>query len=172
MCAIVDANVTFEVFGRKRTEAGRKFRDWLDGGRGTLAVSGRNLDELAQNGNFQRWFLEARRRPGRVRQISRAQIEARQDELRRSGPFRSDDRHVLALALASGARLLYSNDRRLNVDFSNPGVIRRPRGRVCTTLESGSFRPEHQELLEAKNLCGGARNRPRTKPPVGRAGLP
>lgn len=171
MCAIVDANVTFQVFGNKRTEAGRKFRDWLDDGRGTLVVGGGNLAELAKNGHFSRWFQEARRLPGRVRQVSRAQIEARQEELRRSGRFRSNDRHVLALAQASGARLLYSNDRRLNDDFSNPGIIRRPRGRVYTTLESESFTPEHQELLEAKNLCGGARNRPRTKPSVGRADL-
>lgn len=172
MCAIVDANVTFEVFGRKRTEAGGKFRDWLDDGRGTLVAGGRNLDELARNGNFRRWFLEARRLTGRVRQVGRKQIEARQDELRRSGPFRSDDQHVLALALVSGARLLYSNDRRLNDDFSDSGIIRRPRGRVYTTLESGSFTSEHQELLEAKNLCGGARNRPRTKRPAGHADLP
>ncbi len=26
MCAIVDANVTFEVFGKKQTEAGKRFR--------------------------------------------------------------------------------------------------------------------------------------------------
>ena len=153
MCAIVDANVTFEVFGRKQTEAGRRFRDWLDGNRGQLVVGGKNLTELTHNGNFRRWFLEARRLTGRVRQVGRAQIEVQQEELRRSSLFRSDDEHVLALARVSGARLLYSNDGDLRDDFSNGGIIQRPKGRVYTTQESKSFTPEHQELLETKNLC-------------------
>ena len=154
MCAIVDANVTFEVFGKKQTEAGRKFRDWLDGDRGKLVVGGKNLTELAHNGNFQRWFQEARRLTGRVRQVGTAQIEAQQEDLRRSGLLRSDDEHVLALALVSGARLLYSNDGGLKDDFSNVRILQRPRGRVYTTQESKSFTSEHRELLETKNLCG------------------
>ena len=157
MCAIVDANVTFEVFGKKQTEAGRKFRDWLDSNRGKLVVGGKNLTELAHNGNFQRWFQEARRLTGRVRQVGTAQIEAQQEDLRRSGLLRSDDEHVLALALVSGARLLYSNDGGLKDDFSNARILQRPRGRVYTTRESKSFTSEHRELLETKNLCSGSR---------------
>lgn len=163
MCAIVDASVTFEVFGRKQTEAGRQFRRWLDGDRGKLVVGGRNLTELAHNGNFERWFLEARRLTGRVQQVAGARIEAQAAELRRTGLLKSKDEHVLALALASGARLLYSDDSNLNDDFLNPGIIQRPRGRVYTTpkSESGSFTPEHRKLLETKNLCGmPPQNRP------------
>lgn len=171
MCAIVDANVTFEVFGKKQTEAGKKFREWLDGDRGKLVVGGRNLTELAHNGNFRRWFQEARRLTGRVQQIGRAQIEVQEDDLRRRGLFKSNDEHVLALALVSGARLLYSDDGDLNDDFLNPGIIPSPGGRVYTTpeSESGSFTPGHRELLETKNLCGAPRNSRRTKPLAGRA---
>ncbi len=157
MCAILDANVTFEVFGKKQTDAGRKFRDWLDGDRGRLVVGGKNLAELAHNGNFQRWFQEARRLTGSVRQAGRAQIVAQDDELRRGGLLRSDDEHVLALALVSGARLLYSNDGDLKDDFSNSDIIRGPSGKVYTTRESKNFTSEHQQLLEAKNLCTGFR---------------
>ena len=157
MCAIVDANVTFEVFGRKQTEAGRKFRDWLDGNGGALVVGGKNLTELAHNGSFRRWFVEARRLTGRVRQVGKAQIEIQEEELRRGGRCRSDDEHVLALALVSGARLLYSNDGDLKDDFSDAGIIQRPKGRVYTTQESKSYTPEHQALLETKNLCRGVR---------------
>lgn len=75
-----------------------------------------------------------------------------------------------ALALVSGARLLYSDDGDLNDDFSNPDIISRPGGRVYTTLESesGNFTPRHRKLLETKNLCGGARNPSRAKTPAGR----
>ena len=155
MCAIVDANVTFEVFGRKQTEAGVRFRDWLDGSRGRLVVGGRNLTELAHNGNFRRWFVEARRSTGRVRQVGRGKIEAQEEELRQGGVFRSDDEHVLALALVSGARLLYSNDGALKEDFSNAIIINAPEGQVYTTHESKSFTPEHHELLETESLCAG-----------------
>ena len=153
MCAIVDANVTFEVFGRKQTDAGTKFRDWLEGNHGQLVVGGKNLTELAHNRNFRRWFLEARRSTGRVRQVGGAEIDVQEEELRQNATFKSNDEHVLALALASGARLLYSNDGALKDDFSNASLVRRPKGKVYTTQESGSFTPEHRELLETKNLC-------------------
>jgi hypothetical protein len=171
MCAIVDANVTFEVFGKKQTEAGRKFRDWLDGNRGKLVVAGKNLTELMHNGNFRRWFLEARRLTGRVRQIARAQVEVQEEELRRSGLVRSDDEHVLALALVSGARLLYSNDGNLKNDFSNAGIVQRPKGWVYTRQESKIFTSGHQGLLETKNLCSDPRSSLRTQTLAGRGSL-
>ena len=154
MCAIVDANVTFEVFGRKQTEAGTRFRRWLDGDRGTLVVAGRNLEELAHNGNFGRWFQEARRSTGRVRQVDRASIEIQEQRLRRTGGLKSDDEHVVALALASGARLLYTNDRALQDDFANGRIIQRPKGRVYATQGSGNLTSEHRELLDTEDLCG------------------
>ena len=154
MCAIIDANVTFEVFGKSRADASKEFRAWLEGGRGTLVVGGENLTELTHNGNSQKWFQEARRLTRRVRQVNNAQIKARQEWLRRSGMLRSDDEHVLALALVSGARLLYSNDGDLKDDFSNVRILRKPRGRVYTTRRSKSFTPTHRKLLNRKNLCG------------------
>ena len=156
MCAIVDANVTFEVFGNKRTEAGVRFRNWLDSGRGMLVVGGRNLDELVQNGNFRRWFLEERRLGGRrLRQIRDESIGGHQKALVGDGLLTSDDEHVVALAQVSGARLLYSNDRQLKNDFLNAGIVREPAGRVYTTQDGGRFTSEHEELLRTENLCGG-----------------
>ena len=125
-------------------------------------VGGKNLTELTHNSNFRSRFLEARRLTGRVRQVGRTQIEVQEEELRRSGLFRSDDEHVLALAQVSGARLLYSNDGDLKDDFSNAGILQRPKGRVYTTQESKSFTPEHQVILGTKNLCSGPRNSLRT----------
>lgn len=158
MCAIIDANVTFEVFGTKQTEAGVRFRNWLDGGRGRLVVGGRNLEELTRNRNFERWFREERRRGGRVRQARNEIISERQQALVRDGLPTSDDEHVLALAQVSGARLLYSNDRRLKNDFLNAAIIREPGGKVYTTQRGRRhvthFTNEHEELLRTENLCG------------------
>ncbi len=153
MCAIVDANVAFEVFGGKRTPAGIRFRDWLDGGRGQLVVGGKVLEELVRNRNFARWLLEARRMSARVRQIGGERIREHQEELARSGVLRSDDEHVIALALVSGARLLYTDDARLQHDFANLAVMRDPPGRIYTSRPDGRFTTEHRALLDAKELC-------------------
>ncbi len=37
--------------------------------------------------------------------------------------LRSNDAHILALAKLSGARILYSRDRKLHQDFKNPAII-------------------------------------------------
>ena len=157
MCAIVDASVAFEVFGRKRTRAGIRFREWLDNGPGQLVVGGRVLDELARNSNFARWLVEARRVGGRVRQVGRERIRRRESDLAGTG-LQSDDEHVVALALESGARLLYTDDGRLQRDFTNPAVIRGVAGRVYTSRPvDGRFTDEHRELLTAPDLCRPSR---------------
>ena len=156
MCAIIDANVTFEVFGTKqtRTEAGVRFRDWLDGGRGRLVVGGKNLEELTRNGKFERWFIEERRQGGgRVRETRNEIISERQQALVRDGLPTSDDEHVLALALVSGARLLYTNDTDLMDDFRNRDIVPDPPGKIYTTRDRSDFRPAHKRLLRMKNLC-------------------
>lgn len=52
MCAIIDNDVVFQAFGKKTTDAGCRFREWLEGSSGGLVVGGGNLDELTTNGNF------------------------------------------------------------------------------------------------------------------------
>jgi hypothetical protein len=46
-----------------------------------------------------------------------------------SKELQSDDPHVLALALAGGARLIYTRDQALINDFTNPHVLTAPRGK-------------------------------------------
>ena len=154
MCAIVDASVAFEVFGRKQTAAGMRFRNWLDDGCGQLVVGGKVLEELVHNRNFGRWLLEARRVSGRVRQIGGARIRQHEDELVQSRSLRSNDVHIVALALASGARLLYTDDARLQRDFADPAVIPGVVGRIYTSRPDGHFTAEHRKLLDA-DLCVG-----------------
>ena len=157
MCAIVDVSAAFEVFGSRQTDAGRKFRDWLDNGSGQLVVGGKVLKELKQNGNFRRWFQEARRSSGRVRQFRAATVREQEERLDR-GLMRSNDQHVVALALVSGARLLYTNDQDLIDDFKNPKIVARPHGKIYTTKESnGEITAAHKRLLAARDLCRAPR---------------
>ena len=157
MCAIVDTNVISEVI-RGKTEAGIKFKDWLENRKGKLIVGGKNLKELSGDNDFKRWFLEMRR-SGVVEQIRNELIQIHQSSLDQRNDLKSNDSHVLALAIESGARLLYTNDGNLIKDFSNKNIISGPLGKIYTTKEikgqivRGTFRQPHKKLLNNKNLC-------------------
>ena len=154
MCAIVDANVAHEVFGPSAPPAGEKFLDWLSKKRGRLVVGGKLLDELTSSKNFREWARELAL-AGKMHTVDRKAVTARTDQVQSEGACASDDPHVIALAQVSGARLLYSNDRRLQEDFKNPRLIHDPEGKVYSTRKSSEFRPAHKKLLGRRDLCGG-----------------
>lgn len=155
MCAIVDANVAHEVFGADRPEAGVKFFQWINSGKGRLVAGGKLLGELNRT-PAREWARQALN-AGLMRNVGEADLDARLEELRNEGTCRSNDLHVLALAQNSGARLLYTNDRPLQQDFRNRRLIRNPPGRVYSTDERNNpnkkFRPVHRRLLARRDLC-------------------
>ena len=106
MCAIIDANVAYQVFSEDRPPAGKRFFDWLSSPRGELVVGGKLRAELTRDVRFQRWLTSAIRY-GRARSVVDDEVEERAQELHRTRACKSDDEHVLALALVSGARLLH-----------------------------------------------------------------
>ncbi len=80
-------------------------------------------------------------------------VVERSEDLRRRDVCKSDDHHVLALAITSGARLLYTNDRLLMDDFRNRNVVTGTPGKIYTTKDRKDFRPTHRRLLGMRNLC-------------------
>ena len=152
MCGVVDNDVVFEVFGDRQTGAGKGFRDWLDKRRGSIAVGGDLLDELTANGRFREWYTR-NIQSGLILQIGRDRIAPIQKKLEREGQCQSNDKHVLALAIASGARLLYTNDNLLMADFRNRTIVPGLPGKIYTTRDRKDFRPAHRKLLGMRNLC-------------------
>lgn len=154
MCAIIDNDVSHQVFGTNPTEPGLFFRNWLGRSNGGIIVAGGRLfRELIQNTNFQTFF-EARQQAGRAIRIPDAVVDAAEEELQ-SVDTRSNDKHVLALALVSGARLLFTNDRALQEDFRDRRIIAGTRGRVYTTVARNDLRRTHRVLLNRNDLCDG-----------------
>ena len=151
MCAIVDADVSHEVFGKDRPEAGERFFKWLNSEPLRLVVGGRLLAEL--NGSSAREWIQQAILAGKIRQEPKRTVDEREEELRKKGTCLSNDTHVIALAQTSGARLLYSNDRALQEDFRNKRLIDRPRGKVYSTNEREDFTNTHARLLNNRNLC-------------------
>ncbi len=151
MCAIIDANIAHEVFGTERPPAGDAFFNRVNQGGIRLVVGGKLRCELASR-EFQAWALQAQL-AGTLLSFSDDRIQAREQELQASGPFKSNDVHILALAQISGARLLYSNDQNLHQDFKNSRWIAGPRGRIYSTLRTKELTPGHKRLLGQRNLC-------------------
>ena len=158
MCAIVDVNVSHEIFGDNRPEAGEKFFKLLDSGSLRLVVSRKLLAEL-NYGKAQQWIQQAIL-AGKVRQEASGTVDDKEEELQRMERCRSNDTHIIALAQISGARLLYSNDKVLHEDFGNKSLIDKPRGKVYSTNEHKDFTNTHVRLLNNRNLC---RNRCATR---------
>ena len=151
MCAIVDANVAGEVFGESPSPAGKFFFDWLNT-KGRLAVGGLLTAELSRNQKFVRW-LGAATRVGRANTIPSDRVETEAELLRQGGNCQSNDWHILGLAIASGARLLFTNDHNLQTDFTSPGIVSGVRGRVFTTVARKDIRRTHRDLLNRTDLC-------------------
>lgn len=151
MCAILDADVRDEVFGGANSDAGKEFFNWIDGGSGRLVVGGANLTELMGNATFGLWRIEAEQ-SGRLIIERNDAVERRTTQLKDEGECKSNDPHVVALGQVSGARLLFSNDKRLHRDFRNSRLINKPRGRVYSTREKKDFDSAKRRLL-TENVC-------------------
>jgi len=86
--------------------------------------------------------------------IDDKQVAEREEALYRSSVCISNDHHIISLAQVSGARLLYSNDKRLQHDFKNRVLINNPHGKVYTTNHGRKDYSEgHKKLLRRRDLC-------------------
>ena len=81
------------------------------------------------------------------------EVSRRKARLQRTGGFISNDPDILALAQISGARLLFSNDEKLQKDFRNKRLIDNPRGTSYATRRSHEFTSTHRRILNKPNLC-------------------
>ncbi len=81
--------------------------------------------------------------------ISKSTVCKEENRLKLEGNHKSNDLHVLALALVSGAHLLYTHDQLLIDDFKNNNIITGNRGKIYKTDQStGSFSKSQRKLLD------------------------
>ena len=129
MCIIIDANRLGVFLSDQMAEDEKAIHGWLNKGWGNLVystggafaneVGGRSRAKLAK-------FVQA----GRATVIPAEEFEEVERRLRDNKAVRSDDPHVLALAIHSRARVLYTGDQNLIRDFKNKQLIDKPRGKV------------------------------------------
>ena len=158
MCVIIDNSVRDEVFkpiDSKQRAPAREFFRCINKRNFPVVAGGKLLaKELSESSNFRKWWQQAVL-SGRGRKVPDDSIEREVVNLQHEGEHLSNDLHILALARVSGARLLYTNDRKLQQDFKNKQLISNPPGRIYTTLDEKyrQLRPSHKRLLGRTDLC-------------------
>ncbi|MEK6805047.1 MAG: hypothetical protein AABY95_00165 [Pseudomonadota bacterium] len=129
MCAILDANTSGEVLSANPPADAEMFRSWVETGSGSLVAGGKLLRELENNRSVQKWLVNLKA-AGKLFRINDGLVDAEEEKLALPGVCVSDDPHVVALAVTSGARLLFSRDNDLRSDFRNPSLVNKPRGKI------------------------------------------
>lgn len=124
---IVDANRLGKFLADPVHEDVAPIREWLDrrGGRIVYSTGGKFAREV---GRRLRNKLADYVRAGQATYVSPERFL--EDEHTLEPQISSDDPHVLALARATGVRLLYTGDGDLANDFKDKRFIDRPRGKV------------------------------------------
>ena len=132
MCvvAIVDAD-SFSVLTKREGSGDSLFLSWIGNRHGILAISnaGQYFTEIRKNRAVMELFRQYDQ-GGQLRKISADQLAASDDQIAQKN-LRSNDSHILSLALASNARVLCSKDGNLRTDFKDKDILppagRRPR---------------------------------------------
>lgn len=146
MCIVIDANLAAAAFQEPILEEYRPIFDWLNNG-GRLVFGGKLTKELLRIGHVSR-RLRALNQAGIALQCTADEIALEEALLSESSLITSNDRHILALARLSGARILCTDDQALQADFKNLEIVPRPKGKIYKCAQ-------HSHLLKHTNQCIG-----------------
>jgi hypothetical protein len=126
VCLIVDANVAARFLSQPNPVI-----HWLLGERGNprLVAAGKLRKELARHADVTRLLVRLEQ-AGRLRSVEASGLRQEEARLHAAGLCVSNDHHILALAILSGARTLATDDNGLADDFKNARIISRPRGKI------------------------------------------
>lgn len=129
MGVIIDANRAALAVNTPPDPALRHVVDWITT-KGCLVVGGKLREELAKIAKFNVWMTQLKR-AGRLEEINDAEVNATAERLAAEPKLlKSNDAHVVALALVSGVRVICTEDELLTQDINNAKVLKKPRGKV------------------------------------------
>ena len=148
MCVIVDNNVAARALVHDDVDFLPVKRAVLQR-RHKLVHGGKLTDELTKNTLLRR-VLMTFDRTGLSRIVPRNSLEPLERQLVDDGACESNDQHIVALAIVSGARVLCTEDRPLKRDFKNRALIARPAGRIFQNAT-------HHQLVARRCRCPACR---------------
>lgn len=138
MCLIIDCNTVHRIFPLPHADFAPLVAA-LQRGDAKLVCGGELKREYQRMENFWRYFISLDRQ-GRARLVNDSKVDQETTRQRQRNVCTSDDQHVIALAVVSGARLLCSGDNLLCDDFRNPRIVANPRGNIYR-------KPRHINLI-------------------------
>ena len=144
MCLILDVNNALAVLLPTGPEDFEPIRNGIDKGKVRLVSGGKLSREYAKSNHVLRLFNELVR-AGKARRVEDNLVDEEAEKIETVGNCRSNDQHILALAIVGNIRLLCTNDNDLISDFTNAKILS-PKGNV--------FRyKSHQHLI--RKHCEG-----------------
>lgn len=143
MCIIIDANTAPSMTAG--APQALPVLGWIKRGTSRIAIGGtKQAIEYAKLKEFIK-LLAVLDRAGRLRRYDNKTVDDLQHGLEEDGNLQSDDPHIIALAVVSGCRLLFSHDQALHADFTNPHILQ-PKGSVYQNAS-------HAHLLTSSPQC-------------------
>jgi hypothetical protein len=119
MCIIIDANAVGDLSAP--TDDGKPVLKWLLKGKGRLIIGGRLKLELARTGLLTR-TLAVLDQAGRLKRLDDEKVRSMAASI--ANLCCSNDSQVVAVALLSGCRLIYTKDHNLQKDMKNRKIIK------------------------------------------------
>ena len=138
MCIILDNSKLGPFFSEKHNKDSAPIHDWMENRFGKLVYSfgGKFGTEMSSRAKEK---LKGLDQSGKAKQIIPKELVNQERKMPKNVKFKSNDKHILALARASGASLLYTEDKSLMEDFKNIKLINNPRGRIYSRAENKSL---------------------------------
>ena len=113
MCIVVDAD-NFSKFSKRDTDM-QPVWHWLNRGNGKIAYS--NVKKIKDEWAKANSLVIELNRAGKFKMVPAQDVQEKLDELK--GQIKSNDPHIIALALAAEVEVLISGDKTLHEDFKN-----------------------------------------------------
>ena len=113
MCIVVDAD-NFSKFSKRDTDM-QPVWHWLNRGNGKIAYS--NVKKIKDEWAKANSLVIELNRAGKFKLVPAQDVQEKLDELK--GQIKSNDPHIIALALAAEVEVLISGDKTLHEDFKN-----------------------------------------------------
>lgn len=146
MCIIIDANQAGDLTRGERPYV-KVVLEWIDSG-GAIVTGGDLERELFKLGKM-RGLLNELSRSGQLKQIRPERVLRRQQQIVHQ--CKSNDPHVVALAIEANTRLIVTEDKNLIADLKNLSIV----GTRRKIVKENSASPERvdriRKLLSSAN---------------------
>lgn len=149
MNIIIDSNIASSVLLEKHKNLFEYLRKKIDDGFCKIVYGGKLRDEYWNSNSIRKLILRYDQ-SGKACAYNSSKIKTLARVLRKEKTCKSNDEHIISLAIVSGARLLCTKDKDLHSDFKNKKLIDKPRGRIYQHTGHNRTLDYYCELCQSK----------------------